>query len=252
MVPKLATIDLSLAYGRVPALAEVTSVFPEGLITALIGPSGGGKTSLLRCLNRMNDHLPGVRRRGRVLLDGEDIYRRGVDPALIRRRVGMVFQRPNPFPLSVFANVAYGPRVHGITDRVRLRAIVERVLGETGLWGELRGKLDRPALDLPLGQQQLLCLARLLAVRPEVILLDEPCSALDPEATRRLEDLVRRLVPSYTVIIVTHSLAQAARLSDHTLFLLDGRLVEAGPTAQVFGAPGDRRTGDYLAGRLGA
>ncbi len=248
---KLRTVNLSVFYHRTQALHGISAAFGERLITAIIGPSGCGKTTLLRCLNRMNDHLPGFRLTGEVLLDGQSIYRPGTDLRRLRTVVGMVFQRPNPFPLSVFANVAYGPRVHGVSDRMELWATVERALREVGLWEEMRRRLDRPAPDLPLGQQQLVCLARLLAVRPEVILLDEPCSALDPLATLRIEDLMRRLKCRYTVIIVTHSMRQAARVSDRTIFMLDGRLIEEGPTAAIFTSPRDRRTEDYITGKLG-
>ncbi|MDI6893706.1 MAG: phosphate ABC transporter ATP-binding protein PstB [Bacillota bacterium] len=246
---KVVVSRLHLSYRGRPALRDITLVFPEKAITAIIGPSGCGKSTLLRTVNRMNDLIPEVRIEGNVLLDGQDIYTGGMLLEELRRRVGMVFQRPNPFPLSVFDNVAYGPRVHGIRDRSALGEIVEKCLRAVGLWDELRGRLRRPALDLSLGQQQQLCLARVLAVEPEVILLDEPCSALDPISTLRIEQLIQELKERYTIIIVTHNMQQAARASDLTAFILDGELVEWAPTETLFTAPRDPRTEAYITGR---
>ncbi|MBC7339298.1 MAG: phosphate ABC transporter ATP-binding protein [Firmicutes bacterium] len=246
---KVVVSQLNLAYRGRPALRDITLVFPEKAITAIIGPSGCGKSTLLRTINRMNDLIPGVEIRGQVLLDGEDVYGGTILLEELRRRVGMVFQRPNPFPLSVFDNVAYGPRVHGIRDRTLLADIVERCLRAVGLWDNLRDRLRRPALELPLGQQQQLCLARVLAVEPEVILLDEPCSALDPISTLRIEQLMQELKERYTIIIVTHNMQQAARASDLTAFILDGELVEWAPTEILFTSPRDPRTEAYITGR---
>ncbi|MEW6546158.1 MAG: phosphate ABC transporter ATP-binding protein PstB [Bacillota bacterium] len=246
---KVVVSELNLSYRGRPALRDVTLMFPEKAITAIIGPSGCGKSTLLRTINRMNDLIPGVQIRGKVLLDGEDIYGGGILLEELRRRVGMVFQRPNPFPLSVFDNVAYGPRVHGVRDRRVLADIVEKCLRAVGLWDELRDRLHRPALDLSLGQQQQLCLARVLAVEPEVILLDEPCSALDPISTLRIEQLMQELKERYTIIIVTHNMQQAARASDLTAFILNGELVEWAPTELLFTSPRDPRTEAYITGR---
>jgi len=246
---KVVVSRLHLSYRGRPALRDISLAFPERAITAIIGPSGCGKSTLLRTINRMNDLIPGVRIEGKVLLDGQDIYGGGILLEELRRRVGMVFQRPNPFPLSVFDNVAYGPRVHGVRDRRVLEEIVEKCLRAVGLWEELRDRLRRPALDLSLGQQQQLCLARVLAVEPEVILLDEPCSALDPISTLRIEQLIQELKERYTIIIVTHNMQQAARASDLTAFILDGELVEWAPTQTLFTSPRDPRTEAYITGR---
>jgi len=246
---KVVVSRLHLSYRGRPALRDISLAFPERAITAIIGPSGCGKSTLLRTINRMNDLIPGVRIEGKVLLDGQDIYGGGILLEELRRRVGMVFQRPNPFPLSVFDNVAYGPRVHGVRDRRLLEEIVEKCLRAVGLWEELRDRLRRPALDLSLGQQQQLCLARVLAVEPEVILLDEPCSALDPISTLRIEQLIQELKERYTIIIVTHNMQQAARASDLTAFILDGELVEWAPTQTLFTSPRDPRTEAYITGR---
>ena len=246
---KVVVSRLHLSYRGRPALRDITLAFPDKAITAIIGPSGCGKSTLLRTINRMNDLIPGVRIEGKVLLDGQDICAGGILLEELRRRVGMVFQRPNPFPLSVFDNVAYGPRVHGVRDRRLLEEIVEKCLRAVGLWEELRDSLRRPALDLSLGQQQQLCLARVLAVEPEVILLDEPCSALDPISTLRIEQLIQELKQRYTIIIVTHNMQQAARASDLTAFILDGELVEWAPTHTLFTSPRDRRTEAYITGR---
>jgi phosphate transport system ATP-binding protein len=248
---KLATAGLSIWYGTVGAIRDVTADFEGNRVTALIGPSGCGKSTFLRALNRMNEVLPGVRTSGRVYLDGEDIYAVGVDPVEIRRRVGMVFQRPNPFPFSVFDNVAYGPRRNGVASRGELAGIVERSLKEAALWDEVSGRLHTPAMHLSGGQQQRLCIARALAVRPEVLLMDEPASALDPVATGRIEDLIAELSRSYAIIIVTHNMQQAARVSARTGFFLHGELVEYGPTEEIFTRPKDPRTEAYITGRFG-
>jgi len=248
---KLRTEDLEVWYGPVRALKGITLEMAANRVTALIGPSGCGKSTFLRALDRMNEVIPGVRTTGRVLLDGQDIYAPGVDPVEVRRRVGMVFQRPNPFPFSVFDNVAYGPRRHGVTSRSELQAIVERSLKEAALWDEVKDRLRAPALELSGGQQQRLCIARALAVRPEVLLMDEPASALDPIATGRIEDLLTELARSYTIVIVTHNMQQAARVSDSTGFFLDGQLIEFGRTEEIFTRPRDPRTEAYITGRFG-
>lgn len=248
---KIRVERLSVWYGDFQALREVTLDIPLRRITSLIGPSGCGKSTLLRCLNRMNDRLRGFRREGRILLDGRDVYAPGTDLTGLRKRVGMVFQRPNPFPLSVFENVAYGPRVHGERNRSRLGEIVERSLAATGLWSELKDRLSVNALSLSPEQQQRLCISRLLAVEPEVLLMDEPCSTLDPAATRRIEELMRDLAKSYTIVIVTHNMQQAARASDLCGFLWLGELVEFGGTRDLFTHPKNRRTEGYLTGRFG-
>ena len=242
---------LNLHYGHFHALKDVSLHVRARQITALIGPSGCGKSTLLRALNRMNDVIPGVRISGSVMLDGADIYAPQVDVCELRKKVGMVFQRPNPFPLSVRDNVSFGLRVAGVNDRSRLAETVERCLTAVALWPDLRGKLDSPALDLPLDQQQRLCIARLIAVEPEVILMDEPCSALDPIATARIEELMLQLKRAYTIVIVTHNMQQAARISDVSGYMLLGEMVEYGETATVFTNPTDRRTQDYISGRYG-
>jgi len=248
---KIRTEALSVWYGSMPAIKDVTISFERNRITALIGPSGCGKSTFLRALNRMNEVIPGARTKGRVFLDGKDIYAPGVDPVEVRRRVGMVFQRPNPFPFSIFDNVAYGPRRHGVTSMSELYAIVERSLKEAALWDEVSDRLRSPALNLSGGQQQRLCIARALAVRPEVLLMDEPASALDPVATGRIEDLMNELKKNYTIIIVTHNMQQAGRVSDRTGFFLHGELVEYGPTEEMFTRPKDPRTEAYITGRFG-
>jgi phosphate transport system ATP-binding protein len=242
---------LDLWYGTFQGLRQVTVGFPARRITALIGPSGCGKSTLLRCLNRMNDLVAGARVTGRVLLDGTDIYAAGVDVEALRRRVGMVFQRPNPFPLSVFDNVAYGPRLHGESNPLALRSVVNDCLQAVGLLGVSGVRLDQDALTLSGEQQQRLCIARALATAPEVVLMDEPCSALDPIATAGIEALMQSLVERYTIVIVTHNMAQARRASHRTGFMLLGELIEIGETEQVFEAPSDERTESYIAGRYG-
>lgn len=248
---KLETSRLNLFYDGFQAVREVSVAVPARRITALIGPSGCGKTSFLRCLNRMNDLIDGARVVGEVLLDGRNIYDEGTDLAELRKRVGMVFQTPNPFPMSVFDNVAYGPRLHGALPRGELEEIVERSLRGAALWDEVKDGLRKSALDLSGGQQQRLSIARVLAVEPEVLLMDEPCSALDPTATFRIEELMLELKERYTIVIVTHNMYQASRVSQYTGFFLLGELVEYGGTTQIFESPKDRRTDDYVRGRFG-
>ncbi len=243
--------NLDLYYGDFHALKHVPMEVQARRITALIGPSGCGKSTLLRTLNRMNDLIPGVRVTGSVLLEGKDIYALGTDVCALRKRVGMVFQRPNPFPLSIYDNVAFGLRVAGITNRSRVGEIVERSLTSAWLWDQLKDRLDDSALSLPLDQQQRLCVARLLAVEPEVILMDEPCSALDPIATTRIEELMIDLKAKYTIVIVTHNMQQAARISDFSGYMLLGEMIEFGDTAGIFTTPKDKRTQDYISGRYG-
>jgi phosphate transport system ATP-binding protein len=249
--PKVRVDDLNVYYGTFQAIKNASLDVPENRVMALIGPSGCGKSTFIRALNRMHDLFPGVRVTGRVMLDGEDIYAKDVDPVTIRHRIGMVFQRPNPFPKSIFENVVYGPRIHGVRNRKHLAEIAERSLHQSALWDEVKDRLDRSAMELSGGQQQRLCIARVLAVEPEVILMDEPASALDPIATSKIEDLIGELKKEYTVIIVTHSMQQAARISDYTAFFLMGELVEIGNTRDVFLKPRDSRTEDYITGRYG-
>ena len=241
---------LDVFYGDFQALKSVDLSIPAGEITALIGPSGCGKSTLLKTLNRMNDLADGCRIAGKVLLDGEDIYRTS-DVDTLRRRVGMVYQKPNPFPMSVYDNIAYGPRAHGIHNRKTLDEIVERSLCDAAIWDEVKDRLKKPALGLSGGQQQRLCIARALAVGPEVLLMDEPTGALDPISTLKIEDLAIRLKKQYTIVIVTHNMQQAMRISDRTAFFLLGELVETGNTHQIFSLPTDKRTADYLSGRFG-
>ena len=251
MAVKMQVADLSLWYGSTPGLKDVSVDIEERSVTAIIGPSGCGKSSFLRTLNRMNDHVPGVRLSGSVLLDGQDVYARSQDPAQLRKRVGMVFQRPNPFPMTIYQNVAYGPRVHGQRSESRLREIVEQSLRRAALWDEVQGKLQKSAFELSGGQQQRLCIARALAVEPEVLLMDEPASALDPVATAKIEELIVALKETYTLIVVTHNMQQAGRISDRTAFFLSGELIEYGPTRDIFTRPRDARTEDYVTGRFG-
>ena len=248
----LAVSDLSLTYGgEAWALQDVSLEIPRKRVTAFIGPSGCGKSTLLRCFDRLNDLVDGVRITGRIEFDAVDIHDPSVDVNELRKRVGMVFQRSNPFPKSVYDNVAYGPRIAGLRDRDELDAIVERSLRSAALWEEVSGRLNDSALGLSGGQQQRLCIARALAVEPEVILMDEPCSALDPIATARIEALVHELKERYTIVIVTHNMQQAARVSDYTAFLYLGRLIEFGPTNVIFTAPTQKETEDYITGRFG-
>ena len=248
---KIQALGLNLHYGKFHALKDVNVSIRPQAITAIIGPSGCGKSTLLRCFNRMNELIKGVRVTGRILLDGADIYDPATSLTRLRRRVGLVFQRPNPFPLSIFDNVAYGLRVHGAPDKARLEAAVEAGLRATWLWDEVRDHLDAPALGLSPEQQQRLCISRLVAVEPEVLLMDEPCSALDPIATGHVEDLMRDLSEMYTIVIVTHNMQQAARVSDHTAFFWLGRLVEYDRTEKLFTAPAEKLTEDYVTGRFG-
>jgi phosphate transport system ATP-binding protein len=253
---KLKTEKVNLFYGTFQALRNISLDVPRQAITAIIGPSGCGKSSFLRLFNRMNDLIIGARVVGVVEIDNIDIYDKNVDVVELRKRVGMVFQKPNPFPMSVFENVAFGPRRHGKSNRGELEGIVERSLRQAALWDEVKDKLGQSALALSGGQQQRLCIARVLAVEPEVILMDEPCSALDPIATLKIEDLMRSLSDEYTIVIVTHNMQQAARVSDMAAFLMmeedrAGTLVEYGPTSQLFTNPKDKRTEDYITGRFG-
>jgi phosphate transport system ATP-binding protein len=253
---KLKTERVSLFYGTFQALRNISLDIPQRAITAVIGPSGCGKSSFLRLFNRMNDLIAGARVEGRVEIDGVSICEKDIDVVELRKRVGMVFQKPNPFPMSVFENVAFGPRRHGRNNRRELESIVEESLHHAALWDEVKDKLEQSALALSGGQQQRLCIARVLAVEPEVILMDEPCSALDPVATLKIEDLMKSLAEDYTIVIVTHNMQQAARVSDMAAFLMmeedrAGVLVEYGPTSQLFTNPKDKRTEDYITGRFG-
>ena len=248
---KLEVRDLNVYYGNFHAIKNAQLSVPEHCVMALIGPSGCGKSTFLRALNRMHDLTPEARVDGTVLLDGSNIYEGAVDAVTIRHRIGMVFQRPNPFPKSIFENVVYGPKIHGERNRSKLMEICERGLRGAALWDEVKDRLDRSAMDLSGGQQQRLCIARCLAVDPEVILMDEPASALDPIATSKIEDLIDELKKDYTVVIVTHSMQQAARISDFTTFFLMGELIETGTTSEIFTKPKDKRTEDYITGRYG-
>ncbi len=241
---------LDLYYGSFHALKDVNLNIPSGEITAFIGPSGCGKSTLLKSLNRMNDLVEGCKIDGKVLLDGEDIYN-GMDTNLLRKKVGMVFQKPNPFPMSVYDNIAYGPRTHGIKSKAKLDEIVERSLTGAAIWDELKDRLKKSALGLSGGQQQRLCIARALAVEPEVLLMDEPTSALDPISTSKIEDLAIELKEKYTIVIVTHNMQQATRISDCTAFFLLGEVVEFDETEKLFSTPSDKRTEDYITGRFG-
>lgn len=247
--PTIRISHLTVWYGSQRALADVTLDVPGGRVLALIGPSGCGKSTLLRVMNRMVDRVPGVKMQGQVLIGDRDALRPEVDTVALRKDVGMVFQQPNPFPFSIFDNVAYGPRLHGLRNPIRLRKVVEESLKQAALWDEVRGKLGRPARALSGGQQQRLCIARALAVKPAVLLMDEPTAALDPVSTAKIEELVVRLKGRYTVVMVTHNLQQAARISDWTAYLRSGELVESGPTRSMFTAPRDPRTEEYLTGR---
>lgn len=249
---KMALEGVSVSYDDRRALEDISIEVPQKTVTALIGPSGSGKSTLLRCFNRMNDTIRGARVTGRVFLDGEDINTPATDPVFLRTRVGMVFQTPNPFRKSVFDNVAYGPRIHGLAKtRAELEPLVETSLRRVGLWNEVADRLDSPATRLSSGQQQRLVIARAIAIRPEVILMDEPCSALDPIATARIEELIDDMREEFCILIVTHSMAQAARISQETIFLNNGRLIEMGPTDRMFMNPGEPETQNYITGRFG-
>lgn len=245
---KIESRNLSLWYGSKQALKNITLGIPENRITALIGPSGCGKSTFIRCINRMNDLIPGVRIEGEILYDGKNIYDKDMDVLSLRKKIGMVFQKPNPFPMSIYDNVAYGPRIHGYKNIDR---IVEQSLRDAALWEEVEDRLDQPAMGLSGGQQQRLCIARALAMRPEVILFDEPCSALDPISTARIEGLMESLRGKYTQIIVTHNMQQAARVSDYTAYFYMGEMIEFGETKQIFENPRERSTEDYITGRFG-
>ena len=248
---KMGTKNLNFYYGDFRALTDISLDFYTNQVTALIGPSGCGKSTLLRCLNRMNDMIPYSRAEGEIRLDGEDIYDSGVDVVTLRRRVGMVFQKPNPFPKTIFENIAYGLRVNGIKDKGLIASRVEECLKQSALWEEVRDRLNESALGLSGGQQQRLCIARAMAVEPEVLLMDEPCSALDPIATQKIEELIGQLKVAYTIIIVTHNMQQAARVSDVTGFFYLGQLIETGETRGLFTRPKLQQTEDYITGRFG-
>ena len=248
---KVKVNKLNLFYGSFQALKDINMDIGENHVTALIGPSGCGKSTFLKCINRMNDLIPGCRVEGDILIDGTDIYRGGVDIAYLRKEVGMVFQKPNPFELSIFDNIAYGPRIHGLRDKKKLEIIVERSLKQAALWDEVKDRLHQSAMGLSGGQQQRLCIARVLAVEPSVVLMDEPTSALDPISTGKIEELIAELKNDYTIIIVTHNMQQAARVSDKTAFFLLGDMIEMGDTRRIFQLPRDKRTEDYITGRFG-
>lgn len=251
MDPILQVKDLDLWYGAHQALHSVSMDIPEKSITAFIGPSGCGKSTFLKTMNRMNDLVPGVKITGEVRYRGEDIYAPGTDVCRLRREIGMVFQKPNPFPMSIYDNIAYGPRTHGIRSKAKLDEIVERSLRDAAIWDEVKDRLNKSALGMSGGQQQRLCIARALAVQPEVLLMDEPTSALDPISTSKVEDLVMSLKNDYTIIIVTHNMQQATRVSDRTAFFLLGEVVEYAETEKLFSNPQDKRTEDYISGRFG-
>jgi phosphate transport system ATP-binding protein len=247
----IRTVDLNLWYGEKQALTDVNLQISPNRVTALIGPSGCGKSTLIRCFNRMNDVIPGCRVKGEVLFHGKNIYGQNVDAAEVRKKIGMVFQKPNPFPKSIYENVAYGQRVAGIKSKDKLDEIVERSLKRAALWDEVSDRLHEPAMSLSGGQQQRLCIARALSIEPEIILMDEPCSALDPIATAKIENLIRALIKNYTVTIVTHNMQQAARVSDYTAYMYLGKLIEFGSTKQIFENPKEELTENYITGRFG-
>jgi len=249
--PKVRVENLNFYYGDTQALFDISFDVPDRQVTALIGPSGCGKSTFIRTFNRMNDIVDGARLEGRILIDGLDIYQTSMDVVELRKRVGMVFQKSNPFPKSIYENVAYGPRIHGLRDRRELDHIVEQSLQRAGLWHEVSDRLGQSALSLSGGQQQRLCIARALAVDPDILLMDEPASALDPRSTARIEDLIAELSGDYTIVIVTHNMQQASRVSDYTAFFYEGVLVEFGMTEDIFTRPAQRRTEDYITGRFG-
>ena len=249
---KIESKKISVFYGEKKALSGISLDIPEKRVTSLIGPSGCGKSTFLRCLNRMNDTIDICRIEGKILVDGEDIYDRKLDPVLLRARIGMVFQKPNPFPKSIFDNVAYGPKIHGLTNsRDELSELVESSLKKAGLFNEVKDRLNEPGTSLSGGQQQRLCIARAIAVSPEVILMDEPCSALDPIAPAVLEELIDEISKNFTIVIVTHSMQQAARVSNQTAFFHMGNLIEVGKTDEVFSMPKEKKTQDYITGKIG-
>ena len=250
-VMKISAQDVHFYYGSHEALKGISLEIQANSVTAFIGPSGCGKSTFLRCFNRMNDLIDGTRMEGKILMDGADINANSVDPVELRKQVGMVFQKPNPFPMSIFDNIAYGPRIHGIKKKSDLEGIVEQCLRRAALWDDVKDKLKASAFALSGGQQQRLCIARTLAVEPEVILMDEPCSALDPIATSRIEDLIYELKEKYTIIIVTHNMQQAQRASDVTAFFMAGKLIECAPTSNIFLNPGKKETEDYISGKFG-
>jgi phosphate transport system ATP-binding protein len=250
-MPDIQVNNLNLWYGDFQALINVSAAFREKQITAIIGPSGCGKSTMLRAFNRMNDLVEGVRTSGEILIDNANVFDRKTDLAALRKKVGMVFQRPNPFPLSIYENIAFGLKIHNSANRNEMNQIVQQSLEQVALWDELKDKLNRPALALSLEQKQRLCIARLVAVKPRILLMDEPCSALDPQATARVEESMRDLKHNYTIIIVTHNMQQAARVSDETGFMLLGELIEFGKTENIFTNPKDKRTEDYITGRYG-
>ena len=248
---KVHVENMNFYYGAVQALFDINMDIAEKKVTAFIGPSGCGKSTFLRTLNRMNDIIDGTRIEGKVLIDGSDIYGPMTDVVALRKKVGMIFQKSNPFPKSIFDNIAYGPRLHGVKDKNKLMEIVESCLVKSALWDEVKDRLDKSAMGLSGGQQQRLCIARALAINPEVVLMDEPASALDPKSTLKIEDLVNELKKEYTIIIVTHNMQQAGRVSDYTAFFYEGHLVEFGATGQIFTKPNQKQTEDYITGRFG-
>lgn len=248
---KVHVENMNFYYGNVQALFDINMDIAEKKVTAFIGPSGCGKSTFLRTLNRMNDIIDGTRIEGKVLIDGSDIYNPMTDVVALRKKVGMIFQKSNPFPKSIFDNIAYGPRLHGVKDKNQLMEIVESCLIKSALWDEVKDRLDKSAMGLSGGQQQRLCIARALAINPDVVLMDEPASALDPKSTLKIEDLVNELKKDYTIIIVTHNMQQAGRVSDYTAFFYEGRLIEFGATGQIFTKPNQKQTEDYITGRFG-
>ncbi len=248
---KITVENLNFYYGKVQALFDINMKIPEKKVTALIGPSGCGKSTFLRMFNRMNDIIDGTHHTGSVLIDNRDIYKDGIDIVALRKKVGMVFQKSNPFPKSVFDNAAYGPRIHGVKDKANLYEIVEKSLKDAAIWNEVKDRLDENAMGLSGGQQQRLCIARALAVEPEILLMDEPASALDPKSTARIEDLIGTLKQKYTIIIVTHNMQQASRVSDYTAFFYEGKLIEYDYTDKIFRNPEIKQTEDYITGRFG-
>jgi len=247
----IKVVDLNLWYGKKQALIDINMKIPPNKVTALIGPSGCGKSTLIRCFNRMNDVIPECKIEGKVFFKGKDIYGQNVDAVEVRKKIGMVFQKPNPFPKSIYENAAYGPRVAGVKNKKTLDEIVEKSLKNAALWNEVKDRLHESAMSLSGGQQQRLCIARALSIEPEIILMDEPCSALDPIATAKIEDLLRTLIKNYTVTIVTHNMQQAARVSDYTAYMYLGKLIEFGSTKQIFENPKEELTENYITGRFG-